>query len=51
MKNLALDWLEKIAPEKNGIITKWKAQNINAKSAFDSQALIELKNEWETEIA
>jgi hypothetical protein len=46
LKFLALEWLEKIVAEKNGIITKWKTHNINAKSAFDSQALIELKNEF-----
>jgi hypothetical protein len=46
LKDLALDWLEKVASEKNGIITKWKEYGVNCKSAFDSQALIELKNEF-----
>ena len=46
LKSIALTWLENIAPEKNGIITKWKSYNVNVNSAFDSQALIELKNEF-----
>jgi len=46
LKNLALSWLENITAEKNGIISKWKGYNIEVKSAFDSQALIELKNEY-----
>jgi len=46
LKNLALSWLENISAEKNGIISKWKGHNIEVKSAFDSQALIELKNEY-----
>ena len=40
------DWLLQIKPEKNGIITKWNKLNIDCKSAFDSQALIEQKNEF-----
>ena len=46
LKNLAFEWLESVSAETNGIITKWKSLAIEVKSAFDSQALIELKNEY-----
>ena len=45
-KLTAFEWLEKIKPEKNSIIDKWKKLNIEIKSAFDSQSLIEQKNEF-----
>ncbi len=40
------EWLEQIKPEKNSIIRQWKSMDIEVKSAFDSQALIEQKNEF-----
>ncbi len=46
LKNRVVSWLENLEPEKNGIITKWRAHNIGSKSAFDTQGLIELKNEF-----
>lgn len=42
----ALDLLEKTAPENNEIINSWKKIGISCKSAFDSQGLLELKNEF-----
>jgi Protein of unknown function (DUF2851) len=42
----ALTFLEKIAPEENIIISEWKASGIIAESAFYSQALIQLRNEY-----
>jgi hypothetical protein len=42
----ALTFLEKIAPEENIIISEWKAAGIIAESAFYSQALIQLRNEY-----
>jgi len=45
-KSKSISLLEGVKSEKNGIITKWKDLSIDIKSAFDSQALIELKNEF-----
>ncbi len=42
----AMKWLEEISPEKNGITKGFEALNFSNKSAFDSQALIQLKNEY-----
>jgi hypothetical protein len=42
----ALNWLEEIAPESNSITKGFKQLGIENKSAYDSQALIELKNEY-----
>lgn len=42
----ALKMLEQVRPEKNTIITKWKALSIAASSAYHTQALLELKNEY-----
>ena len=46
IRDKAIKWLEQISPEKNNI-TKW-FENIGFtnKNAFDSQALIQLKNEY-----
>lgn len=42
----AFGFLEQIVAEKNSIITKWKQLGINAKTAYDTQGLIELKNNY-----
>ncbi len=42
----ALQWLEEIAAEKNIITNAYAAVGIENKNAFDSQALIQLKNEY-----
>jgi hypothetical protein len=42
----ALSLLENITPEDNTITTEWKAVGIVADSAFYSQALIQLRNEY-----
>jgi len=44
LRDLALDYLEKIPSEKNSIIQRWEQMGISARSAFESQALIQLKN-------
>ncbi len=41
-----LDLLEKILPEKNSIISKWQELGVHAKNAGETQALIQLKNEY-----
>jgi hypothetical protein len=42
----ALSFLEYISPEENIIISEWKEAGIKAESAFYSQALIQLRNEY-----
>jgi len=44
LKNRALEFLEQLPPEKNSIITKWGNLGIEPRSAFDTQALLQLKN-------
>lgn len=45
-KEKALKWLEKTAAEGNSITKGFQKLGIENKNAFDSQALIELKNEY-----
>lgn len=45
-KEQALKWLEDVSPEKNSIIKWFEALDIENKNAYDSQSLIELKNEY-----
>ncbi len=45
-KDKALQWLEDIKAEKNSITTGFAALQVENKTAFDSQALIQLKNEY-----
>jgi hypothetical protein len=45
-KDKALKWLEETAAEKNTITKGFLQLQIENKNAFDSQALIELKNEY-----
>ena len=42
----AVTILEQAPGESNAIITKWKALGLKCKTAFDSQALIELQNNY-----
>ena len=42
----ALGFLEKIDAEKNAIAAEWKTAGINAESAFYTQALLQLRNEY-----
>jgi hypothetical protein len=46
LKDKALDFLEKTPAEKNSILTNWKKLGVSVRSAFDSQALIQLKNSY-----
>lgn len=45
-KDKALQWLEHIAAEKNAIIKGFTFLQVENKTAFDSQSLIQLKNEY-----
>jgi hypothetical protein len=42
----AVRWLEQIRPEKNSITKEFSAAGISLITAFDSQALIELRNQY-----
>ncbi|MEP7265303.1 MAG: DUF2851 family protein [Bacteroidota bacterium] len=42
----AINWLENVAPENNTIIRNWTKTGIAAPTAYYSQALIELNNEY-----
>lgn len=46
MQAKALDWLEQLKPEKNNITRGWENLGFENKSAYQSQALIQLKNEF-----
>lgn len=45
-KNKALQWLEAIKPEKNVVMRGYEKIGICRYTAFDSQALLQLKNEY-----
>jgi hypothetical protein len=45
LKGYCLSILQKIKAEKNHIISKWQKLNISCKSSFESQGLLEIKNE------
>lgn len=45
-KDKALQWLEDIKAEKNSITSGFTSLQVENKTAFDSQALIQLKNEY-----
>jgi hypothetical protein len=42
----AVSFLEEIKAEENSVLTEWKKSGIEALSSFDSQALIQLRNEY-----
>ncbi len=46
MKDRALLLLENLAPESNQIIKKWRELGIESRSAFETQALLQLKNKY-----
>jgi len=46
MKDRALLLLEKLDPESNQIIRNWNDLGIDSRSAFETQALIQLKNRY-----
>lgn len=45
-KNRAFRLLEQVKPEQNSILTKWKELGFEPNSAYQTQALLELKNEY-----
>jgi hypothetical protein len=46
LKDIALDYLDKLPPEDNEIIRKWISLGINPFSAFDTQSLLQLKTRF-----
>lgn len=46
LKNRALEFLEQLPPESNSIITNWKKLGLEVRSSFESQALLQLKNNY-----
>jgi hypothetical protein len=46
LKQRALDILESLPPESNSIISRWDNFGVQARNSFDTQALIQLKNEY-----
>jgi len=46
MKDRALLLLEKLDPESNQIVRKWNELGIDSHSAFETQALLQLKNKY-----
>ncbi len=44
LKNRALDFLEQLPAENNSVISKWTKLGIEAHCAFETQALLQLKN-------
>jgi hypothetical protein len=46
LKDKALEWLDQLPPEENLIISGWRNLGIYASTAFESQALLQLKNRY-----
>ncbi|HEY5507301.1 MAG TPA: DUF2851 family protein [Paludibacter sp.] len=46
LKDKALQLLEQLPSERNAIITAWQTLGINSASAYDSQALLQLKKQY-----
>lgn len=46
MEEKAIHWLELVKAENNSIINRWAAEGIKVKNAMETQALLELKNEY-----
>ncbi len=46
LKNRALDFLEQLPAEENSVIEKWDKMGVRSRSAFESQALLQLKNKY-----
>jgi hypothetical protein len=44
LKDRALDFLEDLPPEGNSIVSNWQRLGLSVRSAFETQALLQLKN-------
>lgn len=46
LKDKAVQWLTELSPEKNAITQKWTSYGVTNANALESQALLELKNNY-----
>jgi hypothetical protein len=46
LKDKALEWLDQISPEDNAVVREWEKIGVEAASAFETQALIQLKSRY-----
>lgn len=46
LKNRSLEYLEQLPSEGNSIVEKWQKLGVESRSAFESQALLQLKNKY-----
>lgn len=46
LKNRSLEFLEQLPAEKNSIVEKWQKLGVESRSAFESQALLQLRNKY-----
>lgn len=46
LKDRTLAFLEELPPEENSIISKWTSLGVQTRSAFETQALLQLKNAY-----
>lgn len=46
LKDAALDLLADIPPENNAIVRSWSGVGVPVKNALDTQALLQLRNEY-----
>jgi hypothetical protein len=46
LKDTAIRWLDEIQPEENNITNGFEQLGLQTKSAFDSQAFIQLKTQY-----
>ena len=46
LKNRALDLLEQLPAESNSVTKKWNELGVNTRTAFETQALLQLKNNY-----
>jgi hypothetical protein len=46
LKDRALEWLDKLPAEENSVISKWSALGVQPRSAFETQALLQLRNSY-----
>lgn len=46
LQNRALEYLSNLAPESNSVVNVWKSLGLQPKSAADTQAMLQLRNQY-----
>ncbi len=46
LRERALEWLDSLPPETNSVISRWNSLGVESVSAFETQALLHLKNRY-----